>query len=1266
MGEELNIRALNVNGIQCKKKRDLVFFELTKYSNSIILLQETHTSTHDEKQYKNKWGPNTYFSHGTTKSKGVCTIIPKNFRGKSELVFADNEGRILIVKITIENTEYIICNLYAPISSMEREQIDTLNKLNTELADFRTDNVIIGGDWNVFLDNFLDKKTKSKSTNICPNHKYRETLKTFLNEIELSDCWRLAHPNKRQFTCRSGKKGEGVTQTRIDMIVAKDSLLNSLVKAKIEPGFMSDHNYTTITLILNKTRRGRGQWKFNNNLLKDHDYVQKIKNLLKKEIDENKHYEDKGYLWDYLKMRIRSETMSYSGMKHKLKKQELKTLTDEISRLDKEYMDNPSDNIYQQLDTAKKELENVNKEQLAGTVFRSKCEWAEHGEKNSKFFLNLEKYNYTNKNITHLEIDIDEDTTKQITDEKEILDEIKNYYERLYSSNTTNHAKMENIMEGIPKLTEDQKQITKGLITYDECLKSLKSMKNGKTPGLDGISADFYKFFWIDISDIVLDSINYAFIKNEMSTDQRMGLISLSPKKKKIKTALKNWRPITLLSVDYKLLAKALALRLKKILPEYIDESQFGYIKDRYIGENIRCVIDLNTFCEKEKINAYAIQIDFEKAFDSVNWDFMLFSLEKMNFDTEFIKWVKILYKNTTSCVANNGHKTESFNLRRGVHQGCPLSALLFIILVQVLQFMLYKNKNISGITVGDKEIKILQMADDTTIFTTNLEDIPKILKVLKNFFDISGLKTNVDKTVAYKLGKTQNLDFPNNYLGLKWSSDPFNLLGITIAENESTTIKENFSDRIQGIELLTRIWCGRNLSLKGKLAIINSLLIPKLIYPCTLLDVPDETIQQVTNIIKNFFWNWKRPKIKLDVLIRSIEKGGIKYPCFDCKIKSWKTLWAIRALKFEDKNPLWIKVVDALLPTGITLCYLLRCKPNKKILDKFCPELPKFYKNIILNWSEICDSPNTLTIETIKQECIWLNKNITLNNQPLYNQNALTRHLWYVTDFLDNNNIFQNHVDINRLHGTRCTFLDTLQIRLTLPRLWKLILQGEAPENTIDQLLYTKLHRFQKLKSKDIYNIIMVRQHDSTTPPNTQTYWQNRYTLDTEQMQIIYKLPYKVTRRTTLQAMQYKILHKIVNCNYWLHKLTIKDSPKCRFCQDDETIEHFFYGCTITKDFWYAFQTWWNLNTLDNIPIIFEKDILLGYIREGYILNVFNCCILIAKSMIYQQKNIDKQPDIYIFHCELKNFLEIETQISLNNNKLNSFEKEWGEILNI
>ena len=193
-----------------------------------------------------------------------------------------------------------------------------------------------------------------------------------------------------------------------------------------------------------------------------------------------------------------------------------------------------------------------------------------------------------------------------------------------------------------------------------------------------------------------------------MSNDQKLGVITLLPKKDKIRVFLKNWRPITLLTVDYKLIAKSLALQLETILPKYILETQFGYVKDRYIGENIRCVIDINDLCTIKNIPALALQIDFEKAFDSINWEFMNRTMTAMGFCGDFIRWIGVLYKNTKSMAMNNGHLTESFNIYRGVHQGCPLSAFLFIILVQVLTYMLNKRKDITGVTFGDREIKIL------------------------------------------------------------------------------------------------------------------------------------------------------------------------------------------------------------------------------------------------------------------------------------------------------------------------------------------------------------------------------------------------------------------------------------------------------------------------------------------------------------------------------------------------------------------------------
>jgi hypothetical protein len=710
-------------------------------------------------------------------------------------------------------------------------------------------------------------------------------------------------------------------------------------------------------------------------------------------------------------------------------------------------------------------------------------------------------------------------------------------------------------------------------------------------------------------------------------------------------------------------------MRLHTILPDYIDESQFGYVKDRYIGENIRCLIDLNAMCIKKNMDAYAIQIDFEKAFDSINWDFMFTSLEEMNFDKDFIKWVKILYKNTTSCVINNGHKTEQFNLRRGVHQGCPLSALLFIVLVQVLQQMLIKSKEIKGILVKDKELKILQMADDTTILTNDLKDVPKIIKVLKTFHRISGLKTNIEKTVAYKIGRNPNIDFPENYLGLTWGKLPIKLLGITISGDKNIEKEENFNDKVQSMDVLTRIWCSRNLSMKGKLTIINSLLIPKLIYPSTILEVPPEIINEASDRIKTFFWNWKRPKIKIDTLIRKLEDGGIKFPCLDCKVKSWKMLWAIRALKYENTDPLWIKIIDNLLPEGMTFCLLLKCHPTKNYLDQFCPDLPAFYKDIICTWSMANEKVRYVTKESIRNECIWLNRNINANENPLYNVQAIRKDIIYIKDILTNQNEFLTHVELNRKYATNLTFLDQLKMRITIPHEWREVLKGKTPEITTDVLQFNKLRNYKTLKSKDLYWIILYGKHDCVTHSNAHTYWTSKYNISDENVKTMYTLTNWVTKRTNLQSLQYKIINKIINCNYWLHKIKITDTAKCRFCNNAETIEHYLYGCSVTKQFWKAFLGWWNNVRTDRIPLLNEYDIVLGYIKddlEGQPYKILNCCILIGKDMIHNQKSNNLQPDLYKFHCYLKDYILIEKTIAANNTKLDKLIDDWRDILEI
>ncbi len=152
----------------------------------------------------------------------------------------------------------------------------------------------------------------------------------------------------------------------------------------------------------------------------------------------------------------------------------------------------------------------------------------------------------------------------------------------------------------IPKISEESRNIYDSELTEAELLISLKELKNSRSPGSDGLVVDFYKNKnWIDIKQYLINSLKYSLSKGELSIEQKRGIITLIQKKEKIRLLLKNWRPMFLLNSDYKILTKALAIRLCFELPHIINKDQTGYIKGRFIGCNIRLIEDIIIFTDK-------------------------------------------------------------------------------------------------------------------------------------------------------------------------------------------------------------------------------------------------------------------------------------------------------------------------------------------------------------------------------------------------------------------------------------------------------------------------------------------------------------------------------------------------------------------------------------------------------------------------------------------------------------------------------------------
>ena len=244
-----------------------------------------------------------------------------------------------------------------------------------------------------------------------------------------------------------------------------------------------------------------------------------------------------------------------------------------------------------------------------------------------------------------------------MTDSTDILKEQVNYYSSLYKSKINDTAKMRNYLESTRlsnTLLQTDKQLCDQDITTDECRRSLFSMKQNKSPGSDGLSVEFYQTFWDHLADPFMNAVNESIRKGRLTDTQGNGILSLIFKSG-AESCLNNWRPITLLNVDYKIIARALAQRLQKVISKVVSADQNGYIKNRFIGFSIRQIQDIIDYAEECNLEGVILFLDYQKAFDSIEWNFIYMALEKFGFGNAFINFVKMLYKNANNRIINNG-----------------------------------------------------------------------------------------------------------------------------------------------------------------------------------------------------------------------------------------------------------------------------------------------------------------------------------------------------------------------------------------------------------------------------------------------------------------------------------------------------------------------------------------------------------------------------------------------------------------------------------
>uniref|UniRef100_A0A8C5PT54 Reverse transcriptase domain-containing protein n=1 Tax=Leptobrachium leishanense TaxID=445787 RepID=A0A8C5PT54_9ANUR len=905
--------SLNVRGLNLPQKRRKALTDLHRQGGEIVFLQETHFRADVAPSLNSRYySQNFYSNYGASKARGVAILLARHIPFTVIQQQQDANGRFLFVKGTLGNQKITLANIYLP----NRGQCAEFRSILTKLDRFREGLVICGGDFNVSLDSSREGVHPTPSV----DDSLRGRFLHLLHKYQLVDGWRALNPTVRDYTFYSTVAH---SYSRLDTFLIPHHQLHHLTKVKIAPITWSDHAPVLMWVDIHSIPPPHSTWRLNESLLRDVVIRQNLQDTLTRYFDENSTPDiPSPTLWEAHKCVIRGHLIQIGAQRKREHRKTLDTVLKRIHDLETAHKSVQSLDIFKDLTEQRAHLNSLLSQQAFKSMLLTKQTYYTQGNKCGRLLANALKQR---RQATYIPKIKDRDGREHHLT-KDISEAFHKYFTSLYQLRDS--PPLESDIRSYLKdslhsvLPPDSASALDAPFTTEEFSMALSTMKAGKSPGPDGFSVAYYKTFGSLLGPRFLAMLNSLDGSTSLEQATLRAHIALIPKPERDHTSVTNYRPISLLNVDVKIMTKMMATRLNPYVPGLVHPDQTGFVPTREARDNTIRAINLIHLAVSSHTPTIFLSIDAEKAFDRVDWAFLLETLSFLGFGSQWLTWIKNLYSTPTASLRVNGTYSPDLDIRNGTRQGCPLSPLLFILTLEPLLQRIRDHPHIHGHSLPLHQYKVAAFADDILLSLTKpLISLEHLMKELNTYGKLSNFKINLSKCEVLGVGVTtrQKRAIEKAY-PFKWARGSIRYLGVSLPNNLNQLYAMNYEPLLRTITQDLRGWKLPHVSWLGRINILKMNILPRLLY--IFQTVPIGTPPQFFALLRTrfleFIWHNTRPRVSYADMTRHRNRGGLGLP----HIELYHTAALFLNLSDWSMSPphkLWVPLAQRSLSVPIT-----------------------------------------------------------------------------------------------------------------------------------------------------------------------------------------------------------------------------------------------------------------------------------------------------------------------------------------------------------